>query len=87
MLLSKYGKERLHDFGLTLNNRLDGYEFTQDDFENAVILSLSEAKGIYETIKETQSFLWKMHGVPLSNVGQRDFELLQKRIKEARNTK
>lgn len=48
-----------------------------------VWLTVEEAKGIYETIEEAKEFLWKYHKVPLTKLGQKDFDTLKKRIEQA----
>ena len=57
MKLSEKGKENLQGFGFAHNcdgafSLLDDYEFDQDDFEGAVILSAREAKQIFKIIED-----------------------------------
>lgn len=47
-----------------------------------VWLTVEEAKGIYETIEEAKEFLWKYHKVPLTELGQKDFDTLKERIEQ-----
>ena len=62
---------------------LESFEFHSDDFVDCVVLTLEEAKGIYETIEEAKEFLWKYHKVPLTKLGQKDFDTLKERILQA----
>ena len=70
-------------FPPTILEGAENLEFDQSDFTGAVVLTVEEAEGIYETINEAKAFLWNRHGIPLSKAGQKDFDTLRERIKQA----
>lgn len=67
----------------TLDNWNRARCFDQDDFEGVVILTVEEAKVIFEVIEEARDFLWQRYQVPLTEDSQKKVDDFRKRIDQA----